>query len=187
VRALSRFVQRGLAILATALVLLGLVALGLVFLVPLLIEQLGDLTSSLPRIASSLDSDLRGLLESLEDSGNLPVTADEVLATIGQDLFGRVEALARQLLASITGFVSSVFNFGVVLFGTVFVAIYLLVDAREIKAAYLRAAPRRYRRDAGELWWALDVSLSRYLGGLALILVAQGALSGLALWILGVP
>lgn len=186
VRALSRLVPRGLAILATVSVLLGVFALALVFLVPLLIGQLGDLTFSLPGIASDLDRDFRGLLRSLEENGTLPVTADEVLSRIGQDLLGRVEALARQLLTGLTGFVSSAFNFGVLLFGAVFVAIYLLVDARRVKAAYLKAAPQRYRRDAGKLWRALDVSLSRYLGGLALILVAQGVLSGVALWVLGV-
>lgn len=186
VRVLSRFVPRGIAILTTVSVLLGIVVLGLIFLVPILIEQLSDLTFALPGIASGLDANFRGLLRSLEDNGNLPVSTDEVLSTIGQDLLGRVEALARQLLASVTGFVSSVFNLGVLLFGAVFVAIYLLVDARKIKAAYLMAAPRRYRRDAGKLWQALDVSLSRYLGGLALILVAQGVLSGFALWSLRV-
>ena len=171
VMVLSRFVPRGIAILTTVSVLLGIVVLGLIFLVPILIEQLSDLTFALPGIASDLDTNFRGLLQSLEDTGNMPVSTDEVLSTIGQDLLGRVEALARQLLASVTGFVSSVFDLGVLLFGAVFVAIYLLVDARKIKA-YVMAAPRRYRRDAGELWQALDVSLSRYLGGLALILVA---------------
>lgn len=186
VRALSHFVPRGLAILATVSVLLGIFVLMLVFLVPLLIEQLGDLTFSLPGIASDLDRDFRGLLRSMEENGTLPVTADEVLSRIGQDLLGRVEALARQLLTGLTGFVSSAFNFGVLLFGAVFVAIYLLVDARRVKAAYLKVTPQHYRRDAGKLWQALDVSLSRYLGGLALILVAQGVLSGVALWTIGV-
>ena len=137
--------------------------LALVFLVPLLIGQLGDLFFSLPGIASNLDRDFRGLLRSLEENGTLPVTADEVLSRIGQDLLGHVEALARQLLTGLTGFVSSAFNLGVLLFGAVFVAIYLLVDARRVEAAYPKVAPQRYHRDAGKLWRALDVSLSRYL------------------------
>jgi predicted PurR-regulated permease PerM len=56
-----------------------------------------------------------------------------------------------------------------------------------VKAAFLQAAPKRYRRDALQLWEAFGVSLSRYLGGLLFVVVIQGVLAGLALWILGVP
>jgi predicted PurR-regulated permease PerM len=68
-----------------------------------------------------------------------------------------------------------------------FVAAYLLADVRKVKATYLKASPKRYRRDARELWEAFGVSLSRYLGGLLFVVVIQGVLAGLALWVLGVP
>jgi predicted PurR-regulated permease PerM len=38
-----------------------------------------------------------------------------------------------------------------------------------------------------ELWDAFGLSFSRYLGGLALVMVIQCALSGVGLWLLGVP
>jgi predicted PurR-regulated permease PerM len=63
----------------------------------------------------------------------------------------------------------------------------MLADARKIKAACLRLSPRRYRRDASELWDAFGFSLSRYISGLVLVMVVQGVISALALWILGVP
>ena len=44
--------RRGLALLITVLVLLGLIALALGVLVPLLVDQLGDLISSLPEFGS---------------------------------------------------------------------------------------------------------------------------------------
>lgn len=187
VRWLSRLMPRGLAILVTVLLLLGVLVLALVLLLPILIEQLGALISSIPGIASSLDDRFREVLRSLEEGNALPVTSEEVISNITQDLFGRAQALAQSVLFGVTGFVSSVFNIVVVLFGIVFVAIYLLVDVRRIKAAYMRAIPSPYRRDAADLWRAFDVSLSRYLGGLALVIIAQGVLSGLALWLLGVP
>jgi predicted PurR-regulated permease PerM len=187
VRWLSRLMPRGLAILVTVLLLLGVIVLALVLLLPILIEQLGGLISSIPGIASSLDNRFREVLSSLEDGNVLPVTSEEVISNITQDLFGRTQALAQSVLLGVTSFVSSVFNLVVLLFGIVFVAIYLLVDVRRIKAAYLRAIPAPYRRDAADLWSAFDGSLSRYLGGLAFVIVAQGVLSGLALWLLGVP
>ena len=71
VRWLSRLMPRGLAILVTVLILLGVLVLALVLLLPLLIEQLGALISSIPGIASSLDSEFREMLRSLEDSNAL--------------------------------------------------------------------------------------------------------------------
>ncbi len=69
----------------------------------------------------------------------------------------------------------------------VFIAAYLLVDVRRFKAAFLSAVPHDYRRDAKTLWDAFGYSLSRYLGGLALVLAIQGAVSALGLFLLGVP
>ena len=109
------------------------------------------------------------------------------MAGVVQDLFGRAREIIEGMLGGLVGFISGAFNFGIVIFGIIFVAAYLLVDVRKVKAAYLKAAPRRYRRDARELWDAFGVSLSRYLGGLLFVVVIQGVLAGLALWILGVP
>jgi predicted PurR-regulated permease PerM len=75
----------------------------------------------------------------------------------------------------------------VTLFGAVFIAAYLLVDVRRFKAAFLSATPHAYRRDAKTLWEAFGYSLSRYLGGLALVLLIQGAISAVGLFLLGVP
>jgi predicted PurR-regulated permease PerM len=57
----------------------------------------------------------------------------------------------------------------------------------KIKAAFLITAPRRYRRDASELWDAFAFTLSRYLSGLALDMVIQGVISAIGLFLLGVP
>src|SRR3712207_7349853 len=91
------------------------------------------------------------------------------------------------MLGGLVGFISGAFSFGIALFGILFVDVYLLLDARKAKAAYLRATPRRYRRDARELWYAFGISFSRYLGGLVLVTLNQGVLVFLALKILGVP
>ncbi len=78
-------------------------------------------------------------------------------------------------------------GFAVNLIGALFVSVYLLLDVRRIKAAYLRALPHRYRWDGRELWNAEGTSLSKYLGGLALVIVIQGSLTTLGLFIFGVP
>ena len=187
VRALSRVMPQGMAILMTFVAMIGLVVLALVFLVPLLVRQLRNFILIVPAIANNANEFLIGLIEPLAESGLLPVPAEDAVAGLVQDLFGRAREIIEGMLGGLVGFISGAFNFGIVIFGVLFVAAYLLADVRKVKASYLRAAPRRYRRDAHELWDAFGVSLSRYLGGLLFVVVIQGVLAGLALWILGVP
>jgi len=186
-RALSRVMPRGMAILVTFLGLIGLVALALVYLIPLLVRQASNFALIVPAIANNANQFLLGLIEPLAENELLPIPAEEIMAGLIQDLFSRAREIVEGMLGGLIGFISGAFNFGIVIFGILFVAAYLLADVRKVKAAYLKAAPRRYRRDARELWDAFGVSLSRYLGGLLFVVVIQGVLAGLALWMLGVP
>ncbi len=187
VHALSRFMPRGLAILATLLFVVAVVVLSVTYLVPILVEQLSAFVAAVPAIARSAERLLLGLLEPLASRGLLQGTPEEFISRLGENLFGRLQTLAESLLTGVVGFISGAFNFAVNLFGILFVAIYLLVDVRKAEATYLRLAPRRYRRDARELWHTFRVSLGHYLGGLIFVIVIQGVLAGISLYLLGVP
>jgi predicted PurR-regulated permease PerM len=188
VRALSHVMPRGLAILVTVLALVGLVALGFVFLVPLLIEQLSNLVVRIPTIANRANQAFIELIRFLNDRQLLPSSNPEEFGRdVVTDLFDRAQNLTENLLRGLIGFIPRAFGFGIALFGVLFVAVYLLVDVRKVKAAYLKTAPMRYRRDFRDLWEAFGESLSRYLGGLAVVVVIQGVLAGLALYLLDVP
>jgi predicted PurR-regulated permease PerM len=102
-------------------------------------------------------------------------------------LTNAARAIAGNVLGGALGFITSTVSFAVTLFGAIFIAAYLLMDVRRFKAAFLSTAPHDYRRDAKTLWEAFGYSLSRYLGGLALVLLIQGAISAVGLFLLGVP
>jgi predicted PurR-regulated permease PerM len=187
VRALSHFMPRGLAILLTVLGLLGLISLGFVFLVPLLIEQLTTLVRNTPLIANRANQFLIDIINALDERQLIPGSDPEAFGKqIVTDLFDRAQNLTENLLRSVLGFIPRIFNFGVTLFGILFVAVYLLVDVRKAKAAFLKVAPTRYRHDARDLWEAFGSSLSRYLGGLVFVVMIQGVLAAAALYFLGV-
>jgi predicted PurR-regulated permease PerM len=187
VRALSQVMPRGPAILVTFLGLVGLVTLALVFLIPLLVRQLRNFILITPAIANSANDFLLGLIEPLAESELLPAPAEDVVAGLVQNLFDRAREIIEGMLVGLVGFISGALNFGIVVFGMLFVAAYLLADSRRIKLAYLRAAPTRYRHDARDLWDAFEHSFSRYLSGLLLDLFIQGAVSALVLYLIGVP
>ena len=187
VRWLSRLMPRGLAILASFLLVVGLVVLVVLFLVPLVAEQFAALIKAVPGIASTVERYLSNVLDSLQERGLLPSDPQQVISRIREDLVGAVRSVAGNVLGGAFGVVTSTFSFVVTLFGVVFIAAYLLVDVRRFEAAFLSAAPHGYRRDAKTLWDAFGYSLSRYLGGLALVLAIQGAVSAVGLFLLGVP
>ena len=187
VRALCRVMPRGLAILASFLLLAGLLALALAVVVPVLVQQLGALADALPDIARRIDERLPSLLAPLADRGLLPSTPEQFVSNLERDLLGAIQNFARGMLGRLGGLVSRAFGTVLTLFGMIFIAAYLLADARTIEASALRATPHRYRRDVRDLWDAFGFTLSRYLSGLALSLTIQGVLSAVALYFLGVP
>jgi predicted PurR-regulated permease PerM len=187
VRWLSQLMPRGLAILLSFLLLVGLVVLAALFLVPLVAEQFAALVRAVPGIAGTVERYLSNALDSLQDKELLPSDPQQLVSRVREDLVNAARSVAGNVLGGAFGFITSTFSFAVTLFGVVFIAAYLLVDVRRFEAAFLSAAPHGYRRDAKTLWDAFGYSLSRYLGGLALVLAIQGAVSAVGLFLLGVP
>ena len=130
---------------------------------------------------------MRDLLRPLREAGYLRTDPEQVINDLEGGLLGHAQELARSLLTGIIGTLTGTISIFIRGFGIVFVAVCLLADIRRFKALYLRLAPTPYRDDAAALWDALGLALSRYLGGLAISLAAQGILAWLGLTILGVP
>jgi predicted PurR-regulated permease PerM len=187
VAALSRIMPRGLAIFVTVLALIGAVVLAFVVLIPLLIRQLSNFDLITPEIIASANAFITSVSEYFENTDLPVVIPDNFVSNLVNDLLERAQELVERTIRGLFGLVSSAFSVGIALFGILFVAVYLLVDVRKAKAAYLKIVPRRYRRDASGLWDLFGLSLSRYLGGLLFIVLIQGILSGFALYLLGVP
>jgi predicted PurR-regulated permease PerM len=187
VRWLSHIMPRWLAMLVTFLALGGAALLAFLILIPILAVQLVSFVQAAPDIVASARSTLRNALKPLADYGLLQGTPDEFIGELGDDLLDLAKSVGRNILGGLLGFVSGTISLVLSLFGVLFVAVYLLANVRKVKATYLMAAPKRYRRDAAELWESEGLSLSRYLSGLGLDMVIQGAISTLFLFLLGVP
>lgn len=187
VQALAKRMPRKLAIALVFLLALLLIVVALVLAVPALLGELGDLATRSPQLASEAEGTLRRALRWLWERGLIPAEPAEMLDRWRQGLFDRAQTIARSVLQHLLPLLSGAFNAVILIFGMVFIAVYLLADLRRFKARYLRALPHAYRDDGAELWNALGTSLSRYLGGLLVSIVLQGVMAALALWALGVP
>lgn len=187
VRALSRVLPEWASITLTLLLATGLLVLAIVLLVPLLVEQLGELVETAPAIAQQLGERVPSVVDWLAERGLIQESREQMLARIRHEAFEGARQFARTLLGNLGQILTRLAGLLIGLFAMVVTAVYLLADARRFRLRLLRSTPRRYRGDLHELWDAFSFTLSRYLGGLALTLFAQGALSAIALYLLGVP
>jgi predicted PurR-regulated permease PerM len=187
VRWLSRIMPRWLAMLVTFLVLGGAALLAFLILIPILAVQLISFVQAAPDILKGARTTLENLLQPLANYGLLKGTPDEFIKELEGDILDLARSVGRNILGGLLSFVSGTVSLVLSLFGVLFVAVYLLANVRNIKATYLIAVPKRYRRDAAELWESEGISLSRYLSGLGLDMVIQGAISTVGLFLLHVP
>ena len=183
----SRLMPRGLAILLSFLLVIGVVVLAALYLLPFVAEQLAALFGAVPAIADSAERYLNDALGFLQSRGLLPSDSDELASRVRNGLINAAQTVASYVAGGTLSVVATTLNFLVTLVGAVFVGAYLLADVRRVEAAWVRSAPRGYREDAKSLWEAFGYSLSRYIGGLALILLIQGAVSAVGLFFIGVP
>ena len=154
---------------------------------PALIRELTALVTASPRLAAQTEVWLRELIRPMAERGLLTAEPEEVISGLRQGLIDRAQELGTSLLGGIFGILTGALGTFLQAFGTLFIAIYLLIDIRRFETAYLRAVPAHYRHDALWLWEQLGRSLSRYLGGLLISLTVQGVMAFIAVSLLGVP
>jgi predicted PurR-regulated permease PerM len=183
----AQYMPRGVAILLSFLILLAVLLLLAYILVPVLVSQAGALATALPALVHNLDQYLVRALDALDARDLLPDTPEVVAARLTEDLRNSLGVITDNVLGRTMGLLFGTFSYALSLFAVIFVAASLLANVRSFKATFLRSVPSRYRYDALEFWDTLGHTLSRYLGGLALVLAIQGTASATALVMIGVP
>ena len=140
VRLLARVLPRSLAILLVLLGLLWAVAVALVALIPLVIDQLNALIVAAPDLAAQAERAVRDLLRPLREGGYLGADPDQVIDNLEHGMLARARELAQVVLTWIVRSLSGALGTVLQLFGILVVAIYRLADIRRFKAAYPRLA-----------------------------------------------
>ncbi|HEU5433809.1 MAG TPA: AI-2E family transporter [Thermomicrobiales bacterium] len=187
VRALSRVLPRGIAMLVVILAALLAFAVALVVLIPIAAAQLGSLLNNLPAIGDELDRRLRWVLDSLASHGMLRTSPAQAMSELETTFINRANGLAEGVLTNAFNSLSGALGWIFQAFSIILVAVYLLADSGRIKSLFIRSFPFVYRDDAAELWDDVGHNLSRYLGGLLISLAFQGVAATTMLLLLHVP
>jgi predicted PurR-regulated permease PerM len=167
---MSRGLAATLTVIGTAL---GVLLLGLLFLVPL-VGSVRDFIHDLP-----------ALVEDLRNSGELSWLGDSGAA-------GNVEQGAQQLsqhvpeaISAVLGIAGSFFSVFLAAFTIIFVSLFLLSDIANLKRALASVLmPGDEERWLG-VWERVTESISRWAIGVVIIAVIAGSTQGLTAWILG--
>jgi|GEM_PF-609879 len=187
VRLLTRWLPRGISILVVVISAIGLVIISLALLIPFTVSEISRFAASLPDTVDSLESVLRDVLQNFYARGWIDQSPDRIIDNLQSTMFSQSQVIAETMLANLTDTLTSTFNLLITAFGTLFIATYLLIDIPRFRETFIRSFAPAYRGDAARLWQTLGESLSRYLAGLSISILAQGVMAGIGLYLLGVP
>jgi predicted PurR-regulated permease PerM len=176
-----RRVPRVVGVLALYGIIAGSLAAGTFFLLPLIRQEFSALVAQGPAIASYLQ-DL-AVKKNVVSVLGIPIDIHQAY----NDSVRNLPGLLAGHLQSVVENVFMLFNW---IFQTVLVLLvtfFLVKDSRAIRRFFEELVPPGYRTDAKEL--AADVygMLGAYMRGQLAICALVGVVTGIALWLVGVP
>lgn len=176
--------SRPLAVSVVFLVLLALLAVGLLVLIPLLVQQLRQLGEVTPGIFEWLETVLAPQVQAwtgFDVAAELD-NVQETLAEHWQDAGGYLAQFLGQVGRSGMAFVTWVTYVSLI----PVVTFYLLLDWRRLMASLRDLLPRGWEADVVRLAGRCDEVLSAFLRGQLLVMLSLGVIYGLGLTLMGV-
>ncbi|MDQ3654408.1 MAG: AI-2E family transporter [Chloroflexota bacterium] len=187
VRLLQHWMPRGLAILIVMGSTVAMAIVGLILIIPFAIKEITNFVEQLPDIAATLEDSLREVLWEFRLRGWIDQNPDQVIEDAQGNLLDRGQVLTETLLNNALETLTRSFSIAITSFGVIFIATYLLIDIPRFKQKFVFSFSPAYRPDAAQLWSTIGESLSRYLSGLMVSIIIQGAMATIALTVLDVP
>lgn len=172
----KRRTPRMLAVLVAYLVVFSLITLLMLFVVPVLVQQVNELISLFPQaleLAEEQFSELRF---------RFPKELDAVISQAQEQVGGVALSLAANIPASAVGFFGGIFNIVIAWL----LAFYILKDAPAINETIMELLPERYRDNVAHIFNEVNSAVGGYLRGQVIIALAVGVMITVWLLILGV-
>lgn len=172
------------AVVLLALPAMAALALILLFVVPALLGELGDLVRKLPELRAPAER-LQAWLQARATSLGLDLS----WASLTEIVLPRLQALGETALGASSSLwqgLKSVLDLLGLLVITPVVTFYLLRDFDRMREGFLQTMPPGSRQDVADFFQRVDHAVSAYLRGQLLVGVVQGALFAIGLSLLGV-
>ncbi|PWV82938.1 AI-2E family transporter [Halomonas sp. A11-A] len=176
--------SRSLAVCAVFLVLLAVLAVGLLVLIPLLVQQLRQLGEVTPGIFEWLETVVAPQIQAWTGF-DVAAELENVQATLAdhwQDAGGYLAQFLGQVGRSGMAFITWVTYVSLI----PVVTFYLLLDWKRLMASLRDLLPRGWEADTLRLVGRCDEVLSAFLRGQLLVMLSLGVIYGLGLTLMGV-
>jgi predicted PurR-regulated permease PerM len=183
VDALERWrIPRSLGILLLLVPLFGAIALVLALVLPPLLQQIRHLMETLPDLLEGAGTAIQALLVRFRLTDLAERSAGEL-----PGLLDRGKDLLRGMLAGVLGMTRKAGSFLAALLLIPFLTFYFLGDYDLVRARAEELIPRKYHPWFAALSSEMDRLVGRWLRGILVVALAVGLLSGIGLFVLGVP
>jgi predicted PurR-regulated permease PerM len=183
-RILARLGRPGLSALISCILVIVIIVVPLTFIIATLARELAGSAQSLPQqVGPYLDTHsptTAKVLQWLQEHGLVQDDQSQ------QFFVDQARNALRGLLGQSVGFLGNVLSTIVKAFFVVFTMYYLFRDGEKIVHALPRALPLK-RNQSEEILARTSQVISASVYGVVTIALLQGALGGIAFWILGVP
>jgi predicted PurR-regulated permease PerM len=174
-RLARRRVPRGLGVALHYLVLLGLLAVFLSFVVPQAVHQVGGALGSAPTTSSELKQAAR------HSSG--------LKRQVLMDLQRRLSHLhpTTQLIHPAVNATKKALEIGVAIVLVFAAAAYWVFERDRAMGVVLRLVPQRKRRTVRETWRMVDLRLGAFVRGQIVMIFSVAIVLSVAFWLIGLP
>ncbi len=176
-------------IVGVYLIMLGGVVIGLIFLIPVLIEEIGALRENIQHFAELILTGSGDIQKWVQ--GRFPELSQTLFgdANLGNQLGETIRSAASEVLDRVPDMIQGFFSnlLSVISYFVVvpFVAFFILKDGRNIKRSFIALVPNRYFEMTLSLISRIDNAVGGYVGGQITESFVVGLLAVIGLKIVG--
>jgi len=173
-------IPKALAMLLIYLGVLGVLAGLFVLVIPVLVNQGGEMVRGLPQVYTSLIASLE------QNPSGLIRTLPQRLPTGGK-ITRQLQAVRGVILAGALGIGMSVLGFLTQMLSIIVLSIYLTLDQSRLERFWLSLAPTSRRPQLLAIWREIESRLGTFIRGELLLMTSIGVLASLGYLALGLP
>ena len=168
-------VKRVITIILIYLTIIGLLAWLVIWLVPILQQQLNDLIQSIPQFINTIIEYIRGVVD------DIPLNMDQRNAfEEGLNSFENIETMIMDFLSQgfsgVTSVISSVTNAFVIVLMVPVILFFFLKDGSMFIRGFMDKIPPGRRRDISAILKAIDTQVGSYIKGQIIVAMVNGTL-----------
>ncbi|POB09264.1 hypothetical protein CO251_16385 [Sulfobacillus sp. hq2] len=182
VERLALYWRRPWAVLLVVLTTVVVFAVGGVLLITVIASQLANLVAKLPQEIQTVTQTTPGLMAWFRHNGvqlNVVELEDRLVSSLGQVS----SFLVTQTVNIVTHLVDTIVDAAI----TLFITVYLLLDATRIQSGVLRLIPHKQREGLLAVEHTLARVVGGYVRGQIALSVIVGTAFGFGTWLIGLP